>query len=125
MWQPVIVGALFLGRGFGEWHALNGVSLNKRSKNPVVLFDLLFKLTHISKVQFRWPLGMPLVRSLGSGIHEVRSHIPNGIARILFIVTNKTMVLLHGLVKKTEKLPTQDLKIATERAKNYEQHEKK
>ncbi|MBA2727589.1 MAG: hypothetical protein H0U49_05390 [Parachlamydiaceae bacterium] len=35
------------------------------------------------------------------------------------------MVLLHGLVKKTEKLPTQDLKIATERAKNYEQHEKK
>ncbi len=79
----------------------------------------------ISKVQFRWPLGMPLVRSLGSGIHEVRSHIPNGIARILFIVTNKTMVLLHGLIKKTEKLPTQDLKIATARAKNYEQHEKK
>lgn len=23
----------------------------------------------ISKVQFRWPLGMPLVRSLGQGIH--------------------------------------------------------
>lgn len=30
----------------------------------------------ISKVQYRWPLGMPLVRSLGDGIHEVRSNIP-------------------------------------------------
>ena len=78
----------------------------------------------ISKVQFRWPLGMPLVRSLGSGIHELRSHIPNGIARILFMVTNKRMILLHGLIKKTEKLPTQDLEKATERAKNYEQQEK-
>jgi phage-related protein len=79
----------------------------------------------ISKVQFRWPLGMPLVRRLGDGIHELRSHIPNGIIRILFMVINKTMVLLHGFIKKTQKLPIQDLKIAKERAKNYEQQEKK
>jgi phage-related protein len=79
----------------------------------------------ISKVQFRWPLEMPLVRNLGEGIHELRSHIPNGIMRILFIVTEKTMVLLHGFIKKTEKLPSQDLKIAKERAKKYEQQEKK
>ena len=79
----------------------------------------------ISKVQFRWPLGMPLVRSLSEGIYELRSHIPNGIIRILFLVTNKTMVLLHGFIKKTQKLPIQELKIAKERAKNYEQQEKK
>lgn len=79
----------------------------------------------ISKIQFRWPLGMPLVRSLGQGIHELRSHIPNGIIRILFMIYNKTMILLHGFIKKTQKLPTQDLNIAKERAKNYEQQEKK
>jgi len=79
----------------------------------------------ISKVQFRWPLGMPLVRGLGQGIHELRSHIPNGIVRILFMVNNKTMILLHGFIKKTEKLPTQDFNIAKERAKNYEQQERK
>jgi len=79
----------------------------------------------ISKVQFRWPLGMPLVRGLGEGFHELRSHIPNGIIRILFMVMNETMVLLHGLIKKTENLPKQDLKIAKERAKNYERQGKK
>jgi phage-related protein len=79
----------------------------------------------ISKVQFRWPLGMPLVRSLGKGVHELRSHFPNGIIRILFMVNDKTMILLHGFIKKTEKLPLQDYSIAKERAKKYEQQEKK
>jgi phage-related protein len=41
------------------------------------------------------------------------------------MVNNKTMVLLHGFIKKTQKLPIQDLKIAKERARNYEQQEKK
>lgn len=78
----------------------------------------------ICKVQFRWPLGMPLVRNLGNGIHEVRINIPNGIIRILFMVINKTMILLHGFIKKTQKISEQDLKIAKERAKKYEQQEK-
>ncbi len=79
----------------------------------------------ISKVQFRWPLGMPLVRSLGQGIHELRSTIPNGIIRILFMVINKKMILLHGFVKKTEQLPMPDFNLAKKRAKNYEQQENK
>ena len=72
----------------------------------------------ISKVQFRWPLGMPLVRSLGEGIYELRSHIPNGIIRILFLVTNKTMVLLHGFIKK-------DTKASYTRVKNSKREGKK
>lgn len=79
----------------------------------------------ISKVQYRWPLGMPLVRGIGDRMHEVRSHIPNGIIRVLFIVFDKTMVLLHGFIKKTEKLPPQDKKLAKERAEKYEQQKKK
>jgi hypothetical protein len=32
-------------------------------------------------VQFGWPLGMPLVRKLDANLWEVRSRIPDGIAR--------------------------------------------
>ena len=77
----------------------------------------------IKKVQFRWPLGMPLVRNLGDGLWEVRSTIPNGIARVIFLVMKSKMVLLHGFIKKTEKTPTQDLQIANTRAKKYEKDE--
>lgn len=78
----------------------------------------------ISKVQFRWPLGMPLVKYLGEGIYELRSHIPNGITRVLFIVMGKKLILLHGFIKKTEKLPIKDHDIAKVRAKKYEKEKK-
>ena len=77
----------------------------------------------MKKVQYRWPLGMPLVRSLGNKLWEVRSAIPNGIARIIFIVVNNKMVLLHGLIKKTQKTPLQDINLAWARSKNYEEQE--
>ena len=74
----------------------------------------------VKKVQFRWPLGLPLVRHLDGSLWEVRSTFPNGIARILFVAMKSRMVLLHGFVKKTPKTPPQDLAIAKERLKKYE-----
>jgi phage-related protein len=62
---------------------------------------------------------------LEGGIHELRSHIPNGIVRILFKVIDKKMILLYGFIKKTQRPPLQDFNIAKERAGNYEQQEKK
>ena len=59
-------------------------------------------------VQFRWPLGMPLVDHLGSGIWEVRSKLPTRIARTLFFVHEGEIVLLHGFIKKTKKTPQED-----------------
>ncbi|MBF0461217.1 MAG: type II toxin-antitoxin system RelE/ParE family toxin [Magnetococcales bacterium] len=56
--------------------------------------------------QFRWPLGMPLVRKLEPGLWEVRSHLKNGgVARVLFTVQGHDMVLLHGFEKKSQKTP--------------------
>jgi phage-related protein len=56
---------------------------------------------------------MPLVRSLGSGLWEVRSSLPRGrIARVLFCVHGEQMVLLHAFIKKTQKTPKQDLDLA-------------
>lgn len=70
----------------------------------------------IKTVQYRWPLGMPAVRPLGKGLHEVRSRVPDKrIARIFFTIHEGYMVLLHGFIKKTEKTPQRDIDIARER----------
>lgn len=72
----------------------------------------------ICTVQEGWPLGMPLVGSLGNGLWEVRITVPNGIARIVFVTKANTMILLHGFTKKTQKIQSKDLNIARIRAKN-------
>ena len=72
----------------------------------------------IQKVEFGWPLGMPYCRSLGNGLWEVRSDLTDGkIARVIFCVVRERMVLLHSFVKKTQKTPAQDLKLALKRMK--------
>ncbi len=70
----------------------------------------------IKLLQFRWPLGMPLVRKLESGLWEVCSHLVDGrIARVLFTVNGHQIALLHGFVKKSRKTPANDLKLARSR----------
>ena len=72
----------------------------------------------IKDVEFSWPIGMPLCRSLGNGLWEVRSNLPHGrISRVLFCVASDSMVLLHGFFKKTQKTPPADLKLAQQRMK--------
>lgn len=71
--------------------------------------------TDIKEVQFGWPLGMPLVRKIESGLWEVRSHLEGRIVRVLFTVIKRQMVLLHGFIKKTQKTPKPDLDTAKAR----------
>ena len=66
----------------------------------------------IKTVQFGWPLGMPLIRKLEPGIREARSSISRGIARVLFTVEGHSMVLLHGFIKKSQKISRTDLQTA-------------
>lgn len=74
----------------------------------------------ICTVQEGWPLGMPLVRSLGSGLWEVRSSFPSGIARVIFTMKDSQMVLLHGFIKKSQKTSIDDLELAKKRLKNLD-----
>ena len=72
----------------------------------------------IATAEFGWPLGMPLCRTLGGGLFEVRSNITyQRIARVIFVVEGGLMVLLHGFVKKAQKTPKPDLEIARQRAR--------
>jgi phage-related protein len=77
--------------------------------------------TDIKTVEYGWPIGMPTCRSMGQGLFEVRSNLPNGkIARILFCIAQSQLVLLHGFIKKTQKTPKQDLDLALNRKKTLE-----
>jgi phage-related protein len=70
----------------------------------------------IKDVEFSWPIGMPLCRSLGGGLWEVRSSLPQGrIARVFFCAADGRMILLHGFIKKTQKAPAADLDLAMRR----------
>ena len=69
----------------------------------------------IKTVQFGWPLGMPLVRKMGKGLWEVRIHLENRIARVLFTVIDGVMVLLHGFIKKSSATPAHELELAKQR----------
>ncbi|MBZ9602578.1 type II toxin-antitoxin system RelE/ParE family toxin [Phyllobacterium sp. KW56] len=73
----------------------------------------------IAVLEFGWPIGMPLCRSLGAGLWEVRSNLAHGrIARILFCPAQGNMVLLHAFVKKTQRTPAPDLQVARKRQRN-------
>ena len=69
----------------------------------------------IQAVQFRWPLGMPLVKKLAGKVWEVRTQLPTRIARVLFTVQGNQMVLLHGFIKKTQSTPKPDIDLALNR----------
>ena len=77
----------------------------------------------IWKAQSEWPIGMPHVRPLGDGLFEVRSNLPQGIARAIFFVDEQEMIILHGFIKKTQKTPSEALNLAKKRKRNYEQIE--
>ena len=75
----------------------------------------------IKTVQFGWPLGMPLVEKIEPYLWEVRSKVPDGIARVLFTVDGQMMILLHGFIKKTRRIPQTEINTARSRLKQYQE----
>ena len=72
-------------------------------------------------VQIGFPLGMPLCRSLGDGIFEVRSSLPTKKeARLLFFQDGKTLVIVCGFIKKTQATPKAEISKARKRKREYE-----
>lgn len=71
--------------------------------------------TDIKDVEYSWPLGKPLVDSLGRGLWEVRSTITDGIARVIFCVIGDQMILLNGFVKKSKRTPDHEIALAYDR----------
>lgn len=75
----------------------------------------------LQRVQYRWPVGMPLVRPMRLGLFEVRTDLPGGrIARVLFSFHDGELYALHGFIKKSRRTPPEDLKLARGRKKEVE-----
>lgn len=72
----------------------------------------------IAKVQFGWPIGLPVCRPLGKGLFEVRSSLPSGReARVLFGFHSETLIALTAFVKKSQATPADELEMARRRLK--------
>jgi phage-related protein len=78
----------------------------------------------LMRVQYRWPVGMPLCRALGGGLWEVRTGLSGKtISRVLICFRAGVLVALHGFIKKTRKTPDAELKVARKRMKEVEDGE--
>jgi phage-related protein len=83
----------------------------------------------IGRVQWQWPVGKPLVDGFGGGLYEVRTSYKSERYRVLFYVEDDalvlvhgesrrgTMVLVHGIYKKTQKTPAAVIALARKRMK--------
>jgi len=77
---------------------------------------------NLLRAQWRWPVGMPLCRPMGSGLWEIRTDLPaKRTARVLFCLYQGHLVALHGFIKKTRATPGEDLTLARKQKKELEQ----
>ena len=79
----------------------------------------------IKTAEFGWPVGMPVVRPIGDKLYEVRPSLSDGSeARILFTIYKNYMVLLHGFIKKDQKIKSRHKTLAKNRMKKFIKNQK-
>jgi phage-related protein len=75
----------------------------------------------LAKVQYGWPVGLPLCRPLSGGLWEVRASLPSKReARVFFGFHEGKLVAVHAIIKKSQKTPTEELALARQRFKELQ-----
>ena len=70
----------------------------------------------VAKVQYGWPIGLPVCRPLSGGLWEVRSSLPSKReVRVLFGFHDGALFALHAFIKKTQRTVSNDLALARKR----------
>ncbi len=123
--DPVMLPVVFYRTAVGNEPVKEWLDKLPDMEREVILLD-------IQTVRRGWPVGMPLAKKVRDGLWEIRSSLDNRIARILFHILAapqekgkripkghavKQGVLLHGFIKKTQKIPEKDIKLAMRRIK--------
>ena len=84
-------------------------------KLPSGLAAKYIRLTDLMQ-EFGSNLGMPHSRTLTRGLFELRVKGQEGIARVFYCtLVGRRIMMLHGYVKKSQKTPVKELKIARRR----------
>ena len=100
------------------WRSTTGREPVREWLNELLREDQRTVGRDIAKVQFGWPVGLPICRPLGGGLWEVRSTLRSRReARVLFGFYQGMLIALHAFIKKTQKTPPDDLAIARQRLK--------
>ncbi len=69
-------------------------------------------------IQYGPNLGLPHTDTFGGGLFELRLKGAEGIARVFFCtMVGQEIIMLHSFIKKTQKTPLKELKLAKQRMK--------
>ena len=84
---------------------------------PVTLQARYIALTD-RMIEYGPNLGLPHTDAFGGGLFELRLKGAEGIARVFFCtMIEQEIVILHSFMKKTQKTPEKELKLAKKRIK--------
>ena len=90
---------------------------------PDGLLARYLRLTDLM-VEFGANLGSPHTKSIETGLFELRVKSKEGIARVFFCTKiGKKIIMLHCFIKKSQKTPKKEIKIARTRMKEVFKNE--
>jgi phage-related protein len=103
---------------------------NKKIEAQTLTFPagILANFLHIIELieEFGPNLGKPHTSAMGKGLFEIRAKGKEGIGRSFFCsFENNEIVILHSIIKKTQKTPKKDLELAIKRMKELKGGNKK
>lgn len=79
---------------------------------------LLARYIHLTDlmIEFGSNLGLPHTKAIDNGLFELRIKSKEGIARVFFCTKiGKKIIMLHCYIKKSQKIPKRELKVAISR----------
>lgn len=90
---------------------------------PDGLLARYFHLTDLM-IEFGSNLGLPHTKAIDKGLFELRVKSKEGIARVFFCTKiGKKIVMLHSYIKKSQKIPKRELKIAISRMQEVKEND--
>ena len=90
---------------------------------PDGLLARYLRLTDLM-IEFGANLGLPHTKPIETGLFELRVKGKEGIARVFFCLKiGKKIIMLHSFIKKSQKTPSKEIKIAKTRMKEVLENE--
>ena len=90
---------------------------------PDGLLARYFHLTDLM-IEFGSNLGLPHTKAIDKGLFELRIKSKEGVARVFYCTKiGIKIIMLHSFIKKSQKIPKRELKIAISRMNEVKENE--